>query len=175
MQADPSVARPLQGSGAVFSHRLPLPSELEVACRAGHLCGFTATLPSPPHTSLFPWGLRKGRDSSLAQSGHPAGFWAWGYLLEATPEWRERERCARKPLGRAPGGMCSPQWLYEGSSPMWGTCGRWCCWICCSSTYLKSRYVYQTCLLSTRASFWTDCFLEVPVSRKPWRARLLAS
>lgn len=114
------------GVSSAKHHRFPLPRELEVACRAEHLCGFTDTSGSPPHTSLFPWGLRKGRDRSLAHFGHPAGFWAWGHVVEATPEWGVREGCVRKLLGTAPGGMWWPHWLCEGSSPKWATCGRWC-------------------------------------------------
>lgn len=45
------------------------------------------------------------RSSSWIQS---LGIFAGGKYLP--PEWREREGSVRKPLGRAPGGMCWPHW-----------------------------------------------------------------
>ena len=47
---------------------------------------------SPPRTNLFPRGRRRERASSPPCSGCPAGLWAGGDLLEATPHSEGRDR-----------------------------------------------------------------------------------
>lgn len=165
MQAD------LQGVPAPSGHQgclQPCATDSLFPGSWGWLTGRNTCVASQP--PLFPRGLRRGRDSSLAHFGHPAGFWAWGYLLEATPECRVREISVRKSLGEPLEGYAGPTDCVRGAAWSEGP-------VAGGAEHLLLLHISEFQMVSPvcQSQLWTDCFLEVLISRKPWRARLLSS
>lgn len=144
------------GLSSAKCHWFPLPSELGVARRAKYLRGFTATSVS--------YGLKEGKGQLTSSCRESSWILSLRLFAGGNPRVQGERGLCQEVTGRAPGGICWPHWLCEG--PVAG-----------GAEHLLLLHISEIQMVSSvcQSQLWTDCFLEVLISRKPWTPRLLSS